>query len=754
MAITYHAGRRIQGTNATATGGSITTVGTKTIHTFTEDGNFTANGDFDVEYLVIAGGGGGGGGLGGGGGAGGYRTATGFGVTGQTYAITVGAGGAGAVANASKGSDSVFSTITSEGGGLGTGEAGGNGGNGGSGGGTGTNGGSGGTATSGQGFNGGASSANAKSGGGGAGAVGNPQASGNIGGNGGVGLSSSITGSAVTRAGGGGGASWSSSTNSSGGTGGGGAGSQNAGTAGTVNTGSGGGGGGESGSNQTGGAGGSGIVIIAYETVSPLDVVDNSVASTSTVTQSLTNERVGNTAGGNPTGQVFKSGSELIGKNVYEVTLYQYYTGTLNADGLMTVGWYSETDDSLIEAWLVVDPSTTLTLTEAAITYTGNHIVQADEVFGWKFTNTGGGVIRNSSQNTDVYDGTNSYYSEAGTAITGRDLKFTLKYGDLVTTRNYTPQISIDGNYTVLKYNQNGKFVPTSDFDVEYLVVAGGGSGAVNNGGGGAGGYRTATGFGVTSGIYGITVGAGGEGSGYTGNRGNSGVNSVFSTITSTGGGGGGCESSGQIIGGNGGSGGGGGYPSGTAGGISSPVTSPVQGYAGGTSGNQQVGGGGGGSSAVGSNASGYNAGNGGNGTANSISGSSVTYSGGGGGGAGTASGVGSSGGSGGGGSGSASNGIGGTGTPNSGSGGGGSADGSGTSGSGGSGVVILRFLTSGNTYTTKFLGNTQVGSRYEETNTRKIYHKDDIGFKEENGNEATNYTSASWYEQLSGETP
>jgi hypothetical protein len=52
------------------------------------------------------------------------------------------------------------------------------------------------------------------------------------------------------------------------------------------------------------------------------------------------------------------------------------------------------------------------------------------------------------------------------------------------------------------------------------------------------------------------------------------------------------------------------------------------------------------------------------------------------------------------------------------------------------------------------FPANVQVGSRFEETDTRKMYHRDDIDFKEENGNEATNYRSASWYEQLSGETP
>jgi len=49
---------------------------------------------------------------------------------------------------------------------------------------------------------------------------------------------------------------------------------------------------------------------------------------------------------------------------------------------------------------------------------------------------------------------------------------------------------------------------------------------------------------------------------------------------------------------------------------------------------------------------------------------------------------------------------------------------------------------------------NVQVGSRYEETNTRKIYYRDDLDFKELDGAEATNYRSESWYEQLSGETP
>ena len=46
-----------------ATGGTITTSGDYTIHTFTSSGNFVIeSGEASIEYLVIAGGGGGGGG--------------------------------------------------------------------------------------------------------------------------------------------------------------------------------------------------------------------------------------------------------------------------------------------------------------------------------------------------------------------------------------------------------------------------------------------------------------------------------------------------------------------------------------------------------------------------------------------------------------------------------------------------------------------------------------------------------------------
>jgi hypothetical protein len=205
---------------------------------------------YTTDFLVIAGGAGGNTSAGG---AGGYRTSAGTSggggsaesaltlSGGTTYTITVGAGGA----QNTNGGDSVFSTITSVGGGR-PNSSGGSGGGGYSGGG---GSGSGGSGTSNQGYAGGSyvGGLGAGGGGGGAGAAGGNQSS-NVGGNGGDGVSSSITGSAVTRAGGGG--SYGTGGSGTGGAGGGGNGS---GTAGTVNTGSGGGG---------SGAGGSGIVII------------------------------------------------------------------------------------------------------------------------------------------------------------------------------------------------------------------------------------------------------------------------------------------------------------------------------------------------------------------------------------------------------------------------------------------------------------------------------------------------------------
>ena len=123
-------------------GGTVdsSTVAGQTIITYTATSGttFTPTSAFDVQYLVVAGGGGGGDRVSGGGGAGGLLTGTGFGVTAQAYTITVGAKGTGGSSNngGSNGGNSVFSTITSIGGGAGAGWATSTGGsNGGSGGG-------------------------------------------------------------------------------------------------------------------------------------------------------------------------------------------------------------------------------------------------------------------------------------------------------------------------------------------------------------------------------------------------------------------------------------------------------------------------------------------------------------------------------------------------------------------------------------------------------------------------------------------
>ena len=261
---------------------------------------------------------------------------------------------------------------------------------------------------------------------------------------------------------------------------------------------------------------------------------------------------------------------------------------------------------------------------------------------------------------------------------------------------------------TIETFTGNGTYNnPAAITSVEYLVVAGGGSGgggvgAAAGGGGGAGGYRAGTLSVTASTSYPITVGNGGGGVA-TNTKGNSGLDSVFSTITATGGGGAGggdaVSDAPKGSGLNGGSGGGAsgsqGAASHTAGSGNTPSTSPAQGYAGGHNANSRPGSGGGGASEAGdgaggnANATGY----GGDGTSNDISGSAVTYAGGGGGGTYSGGPPGAAGGSGGGGRGGefpGANGVAGTANTGGGGGGGGAQGSGGTGAAGGSGIVII----------------------------------------------------------------
>ena len=307
------------GTYISATGGTVTTSGDFKIHTFTGDGNFivssvgnSAGGGAVVDYLVVAGGGGASGcapgDTRGGAGAGGFRYSAstytspscapghplratcGITVTATTFPVTVGAGGAGAChpSSGNRGSNSVFSTITSTGGGSSnapgspTSASAPGGSGGGNPGGGGQNPGAAGNTppvSPAQGTNGGANSCGPDhAGGGGGGAIQAGGTGGNsrpgpagVGGAGAgipnaFGCNGESSGGFRVYAGGGGGAgsSPSSVTGGAGGVGGGGCGvgpSPSGDEAGAANTGGGGGGGGP---GSQGGTGGKGIVVIRY----------------------------------------------------------------------------------------------------------------------------------------------------------------------------------------------------------------------------------------------------------------------------------------------------------------------------------------------------------------------------------------------------------------------------------------------------------------------------------------------------------
>jgi len=268
--------------------------------------------------------------------------------------------------------------------------------------------------------------------------------------------------------------------------------------------------------------------------------------------------------------------------------------------------------------------------------------------------------------------------------------------------------ITTDGNFTVHSFSANANYVTDTAQTIDYLIVGGGGGGGAGNSGpgdpggfraggaGGAGGYRSFTGVSLAAGTFAVVVGAGGAGgpgsaSGVARDGSDGGVSS-FNSQTSAGGGGGGGASGGSVRDGHNGASGGGGSATlgtGVGGTGNTPSTSPAQGNNGRGGASNEGGGGGGSSAAAGTGPSPVRSG--GAGTANSITGSSVTYAGGGSGGSGSVT----PGGSGGGGNGGSENQTGGAGTDGlGGGGGGGGSSESGTQvtgGAAGDGVVIIR---------------------------------------------------------------
>ncbi|MGD9724875.1 MAG: SGNH/GDSL hydrolase family protein [Nitrospiraceae bacterium] len=266
-----------------AVGGTVTSVGDYTIHTFTTSGTLTVSGSLNCEYLIVGAGGGGGCYWGGGGGAGAVLHGDGL-LSAASYTITVGTGGAGGdplgTNSGAPGSSSSIDGFVADGGGGGSYAAiGGNGGSGGGGGSTGAAGLAGGT-PSGNGLGHAGGSANTSGAGYPGGGGGGAQSTGvngtsAQGGNGGSGLEFAISGPSIVYAGGGGGGI----RTGSGGLGGlgGGANAANGGAGFTPGSnGTDGLGGGASGGSgeaaddaQTGGNGGSGVVIVRYLTFTP-----------------------------------------------------------------------------------------------------------------------------------------------------------------------------------------------------------------------------------------------------------------------------------------------------------------------------------------------------------------------------------------------------------------------------------------------------------------------------------------------------
>ena len=262
--------------------------------------------------------------------------------------------------------------------------------------------------------------------------------------------------------------------------------------------------------------------------------------------------------------------------------------------------------------------------------------------------------------------------------------------------------VTVAGGYAYHTFTSTSSFLPNQKIKgAEFLVIAGGGGGGKDNysvarraGGGGAGGYRYFSSQTLNAGTsYTVLVGSGGAGASSL--DGTSGSDSTFLTFTSTGGGyGAGTRASdgGAGAGATGGSGGGGDSNS-----ISSPITTPAQGNAGGANwydgGSTFGGGGGGGAGAAGGSDKPGNGGIGSNsltvwgaatGTGQLVGGT-YYYAGGGAGGGGAAG----AGGAGGGGAGATAA-TATSGTANTGGGGGGSRGGSG--GAGGSGLIIVRY--------------------------------------------------------------
>jgi len=464
-------------------------------------------------------------------------------------------------------------------------------------------------------------------------------------------------------------------------------------------------------------------------------------------------------------GNVIDTDHESIGYKLTSVTYRLCQTGTVNTDRpvvrLYTTGGVHKSTFTCEMNYTDFSASTSIA-TEVKFTWASNESGQDNEIdeddeVRLYATDMASAVLRIFSYDSQSpTTAAKLHETNNGSANTAAFYQCELQY-------DYPNKI-IDGSDTVLIFRESGTFTPASSFNVEVLVVAGGGGtvGSVSSAAG-AGGMSEKASHGVTAKSYSVIVGKGGRagtGGGVKGDsvtfgaRASNGEGSSFDGIYSLGGGSGSGTVTTYRDGFNGGSGGGDWYNGGSSGGASTQGNyNGATGYgnAGGNySGGTYTTGGGGGAGGAGQTWT-QDQGRGGSGKDNDITGRTVKYAGGGGGGSHASSSGSGVGGLANGGGGQGADGLNGAwnkkcmgGLNGLGGGAGGNCNesdfGEGSDigrmsqymgKEGGSGVVILRFSTSGNSYTaTQFVNDidadldVQTGSRFEDTQHKRIYRQ------------------------------